>query len=114
MNNEILKGRGKLTDTPTGKGLGDFTPMKMLHSGGHANYRAMQQVVAFEIAKVVPNIDPYLAHVKTYIDRIDYMRKMFEAGRDKATVRQAIINMHTPFEELQRQAKEAAQGSSKL
>lgn len=104
VNAEILKGRGKLTENQTGKGLGDFTPMGMLHSGGHANYKAMQHVAAFELAKVIPNIDPYLAHVKTYIDRIDYMRKLFEAGRDKQTLQQAIINMHTPFEEFQKQA----------
>jgi hypothetical protein len=39
----------------------------------------MQHVVAFELAQVDPNIEPYLTHVKTYIDRIDYMKRLFEA-----------------------------------
>ena len=43
------------------------------------NYKAMQHVVAFELAQVDPNIEPYLTHVKTYIDRIDYMKRLFEA-----------------------------------
>lgn len=95
VNAKILKGRGKLTEAQTGKGLGDFTPMAMLHSGGHANYKIMHHVVAFELAGVAPKIEPYLAHVKIYIDRIDHMRKLLEAGRDKQTVQQLITNMHT-------------------
>jgi len=111
VNKEILKGRGMLLDPQAGKRAGQFTPMNLLHSGGHANYKAMQHVVAFELAQEVPNIEPYLFHVKTYIDRIDHMRKLFEAGRDKHTVQQCIINMHTPFEEWQKRAQQAASGS---
>jgi hypothetical protein len=74
--------------------------------------RIVQHVAAFELAKLAPDIDPYLKHVRTYIDRIDHMRKLFEAGRDKHTVRQCIINMHTPFEEWQKRAQQPASGSS--
>jgi hypothetical protein len=112
VNQKILMSRGKLIAPQTGRGVGQFTPMSLLHSGGHANYKAMQHVVAFELAQVVPNIEPYLAHVKTYIDRIDHMRKLFEAGRDKHTVQQCIINMHTPIEEWQKRAQQAASSSS--
>jgi hypothetical protein len=106
VNEKILKGKGKLTDVQTGTGLGQFTPMNFLHSGGHANYKAMQHVAAFELAKIVPSIEPFLKHVQTYIDRIDHMRKMFEAGRDKKTVQRAIVNMHRPLEYWQQKAKE--------
>jgi hypothetical protein len=82
--------------------------MGMLHSGGHANYRAMQQIVAFELAQVTPNIEPFLTHVKTYIDRVGYMREMFEAGRDKLIVQQAVMNMHTPLEELRKESRQDA------
>src|ERR1039458_311583 len=70
------------------------------------NYKAMQHVVAFELAQVVPNIEPYLTHVKTYIDRIDYMKKLFEAGRDKQTVKDAITNLHRPEEYWEQKAKD--------
>ena len=107
VNEKILKGRGKLTDVQTDTALGQFTPMNFLHSGGHANYKAMQHAATFELAKVVPDIEPYLKHVGTYIDRIDHMRKLFEAGRDKTTVQKAIINMHRPLEYWQLKAKAA-------
>ena len=112
VNEKLLKGRGKLSDVQNGAGLGQFTPMSLLHNGGHANYKAMQHVAAFELAKLVPDIDPYLKHVRTYIDRIDHMRKLFEAGRDKHTVRECIINMHTPIEEWQQRVLQEASGSS--
>ena len=112
VNQKILMGRGKLIDRQTGKGLGQFTPMSLLHSGGHANYKAMQHVVAFELAQVVPNIEPYLTHVKTYIDRIDYMKKLFEAGRDKQTVKEAITNLHRPKEYWEQKVKDEQANAS--
>ena len=44
VNEQILKGRGRLTDVQTDTGLYLFTPMNWLHSGGHANYTAMKHV----------------------------------------------------------------------
>ena len=40
----------------------------------------------------------YLAHVNNYCARINYMRQMFEGGKDKSTVLEAFKNLHRPKE----------------
>ena len=98
VNKAIMHGQGKLTEPQTEKGLGDFTPMKLLHSGGHAGYMAMHHVAVFEASGQVPDINPYLKHIEMYIARVDHMRGLFVAGRDKQVVKDCITNMHRPAE----------------
>ncbi|MDE3187730.1 MAG: hypothetical protein KGM96_09435, partial [Acidobacteriota bacterium] len=108
VNEEILFGRGELTNPKAGLSLGEFKPMDILNAGAHVGFRAMQMVVLIsQHSSRPPNIGGYLKHVGVYIDRIDHMRKLFEAGRDKETVRGAITNLHRPKEYWDEKQKEA-------
>jgi hypothetical protein len=50
----------------------------------------------------------YLAHVNNYCARINYMRLMFEGGKDKSIVLEAFKNLHRPKEYWDQKAKEAS------
>ncbi|MGB0073275.1 MAG: hypothetical protein WBP71_10045 [Terracidiphilus sp.] len=105
VNEEIFDGRGELTTEKSGLSFGQFKPMDILHSGAHAGFRAMQMVVLITQFSEKPiSADGYLQHVGRYIERVNHMRKLFEAGRDLQVVKQCIKNMHTPIEEFQRRA----------
>jgi hypothetical protein len=96
VNATILHGRGILTDLQNPNTLGHDTGMEFLHSGGHVDYKAMRTVAVFRQANHTPQIDRYMAHLRLYIERVDYMRKMSLAGRDKKTVQQLITTLHQP------------------
>lgn len=71
------------------------------------NFRAMQMILLIHEHAAEPfKIDSYLNHVRTYIQRIDHLRGLFEAGRDKQTVRDCITNLHRPKEYWEQKAKE--------
>ena len=48
----------------------------------------------------------YLKHIGIYCVRINYMRQMFEGGKTKDVVREAVTNLHRPKEYWEQKAKE--------
>jgi hypothetical protein len=75
----------------------------------------MQMVVNLnespESLSFLPN---YMKHVENYIIRINYMRQMFEGGREKKAVMGGMINIHRTkeyWEEKARESREAAEKS---
>ena len=92
VNDEILFGDGKLKDGSYTLAFGQFSPMELIHSGAHVDFRTM--LLKSHNSLEFVNIESYLHHVRVYINRIEQMWKLFEAGSDKQTVRECIAKLH--------------------
>jgi len=107
VNEAILEGRGEMTEVKPGLVSGGFRMIDSLNDGAHVGFGAMQMIA--NIAQNLerrPDLAAYLKHIETYCARINYMRQMFEAGRPKDVVRDAVTNLHRPKEYWEQKAKE--------
>jgi hypothetical protein len=113
----ILEGRGEMTEVKPGLVSGEFRMIDNLNDGAHVGFGAMQMIVNIaQNPEYTPNMEAYLKHVDDYCVRINYMCKMFEGGRDKKTVLEAVMNLHRPKEYWEQKAKDtvaAAQDAPK-
>jgi hypothetical protein len=110
VNKVILEGRGEMTEVKPGLVSGEFRMIDNLNDGAHVGFGAMQMIVNIaQNPEYTPNMAAYLKHIENYCARINYMymRQMFEAGRDKKTVFEAVKNLHRPKEYWEQKAKEA-------
>jgi hypothetical protein len=113
VNRIILEGRGELTEIKPGLVSGEFRMIDNLNDGAHVGFGAMQMIVNIaQNPEFIPNMAKYIKHVENYCVRIDYMRRMFEAGKDKDVVLGAIKNMHRSKEYWEQKAKEATESAS--
>lgn len=97
VNEVILEGRGDITEVKPGLVSGEFKMIDNLNDGAHVGFGALQMVVNLgQNPDYIPDLAAYLKHVDTYCVRLNYMRQMFEAGKDKQIVRDAVIRMHRP------------------
>lgn len=108
VNEVILEGRGEITEVKPGLVSGQFRMIDNLNDGAHVGFGAMQIIVNIaQNTEYTPNMAAYLKHVDDYCVRINYMRQMFEGGRDKKTVLEAVKNLHRPKQYWEQKAREA-------
>lgn len=116
VNEAILEGRGEMTEVKPGLVSGEFRMIDNLNDGAHVGFGAMQMIVNIaQNPEHRPDLAAYLSHIETYCARINYMRQMFEGGKSKETVRDAVINLHRPkeyWEQKTRDQQTAAQTAS--
>jgi hypothetical protein len=107
VNEAILEGRGEMTEVKPGLVSGEFRMIDNLNDGAHVGFGAMQMIVNIaQNPEHKPNLAAYLNHIETYCTRINYMRQMFEGGKPKDVVRDAVINLHRPKEYWEQKAKD--------
>jgi len=108
VNEVILEGRGEMTEVKPGLVSGEFRMIDNLNDGAHVGFGAMQMIVNIaQNPEYTPNMAKYLKHIEDYCARINYMRQMFEGGKDKKIVLEAVMNLHRPKEYWEQKAKEA-------
>lgn len=99
VNRAILEGRGELEKIQAGRSFGSFTAMETINNHAHVSYPALGETIGIvrnpEYLTGVP--EKLLKHHFTYVTYLDHARKLFEAGRDKKTVMEALIYMHRPM-----------------
>jgi hypothetical protein len=114
VNRVILEGRGELEKVQPGRSFGSFTAMETINNHAHVSYPALGETIGIvrnpEYLAGVP--DKLLKHHFTYVTYLDHARKLFEAGRDRKTVMQALVNMHRPMSYYVEKAKAATEQSS--
>jgi hypothetical protein len=99
VNEAILEGRGEMTEVKPGLLSGEFRMIDNLNDGAHVGFGAMQMIVNIaQNPEHMPDLAAYLSHIETYCARINYMCQMFEGGKSKEIVRDAVINLHRPKE----------------
>lgn len=107
VNKAILEGRGALEKIQPGRSFGSFTAMETINNHAHVSYPALGETIGLvrqpEYLTGVP--EKLLKHHFTYVIYLDHAQKLFEAGRDKKTVMQALINMHRPMSYYAEKAK---------
>jgi hypothetical protein len=107
VNGAILEGRGEMTEVKPGLVSGEFRMIDNLNDGAHVGFGAMQMIVNIaQNPERGPDLAAYLKHIETYCVRINYMRQMFEGGKPKDVVREAVTNLHRPKEYWEQKAKE--------
>lgn len=112
VNKVILEGRGEMTGTKPGLVSGEFRMIDNLNDGAHVGFGAMQMIVNIaQNPEYTPNMAAYLRHIDNYCVRINYMRQMFEGGKDKQIVLDAVMNLHRPKEYWEQKAKESVADS---
>ena len=106
VNEVMLEGRGEMTEAKPGLVSGEFRMIDALNDGAHAGFGAMQMIVMIaQNPEHTPDFAAYLKHLEIYCTRLEYMRRMFEGGKDKRTVMDALINLHMPKEYRDAKAK---------
>jgi len=114
VNDAIMGGRAGLKQIKPGLVEGEFCMFDIINDAAHVGFGAMQMVVNLndnsENLSFLPN---YMKHVENYIIRINYMRQMFEGGKDKKTVMEGMINIHRPKEYWEEKAKESKDAAEK-
>jgi len=112
VNASVFDGRGKLTDVISGRSYGSFTPMETINQGAHVSFASMLTAIGINsLPAEERNLDNYRKHLDTYLVRLNHMRKMFEQGRSREQVLEALRMMHKPdsyWIEQQRLAKDGA------
>lgn len=116
VNETILEGRGDIMEAKPGLISGEFRFVDNLNDGAHVGFLAMQTIVSIaQHPQYKPDPKKYLTHLETYCTRINYMCQMFEAGKSKEVVREALMNMHRPKEYWeQKAAAERAQHEDRV
>jgi hypothetical protein len=97
VNEVILEGRGQWEVSQSKQYSPQFTPLNILHSSAHASYSAIFTAISYARASEPPKFDRFIQHLDTYCDRLKYMHDMFNAGKDKQIVLDAMISMHRPL-----------------
>ncbi len=118
VNRLVFEGRGILEVSHPGLTHGSFTAMDTINRGAHASFSTMMMVIS--LAHYPEYLETYtsgryFSHISVYCSYLNHIQKLFEAGRDKATVLGALINMHRPktFWEAQAKAQALADASKK-
>jgi hypothetical protein len=111
VNHLVFEGRGLLEVSQPGLKHGAFTPMDTINRGAHASFSTMMMVIG--LAHNPEYLEPYTSgryfgHISVYCSYLNHLQKLFEAGRDKATCLEALINMHRPKTFWEAQAKAQA------
>jgi hypothetical protein len=108
VNPLVFEGRGEWETKKPGESFGEFTPLEMLHSSGHASFGAILTTISFiRNPEIAPSTEGYVKHLTTYCGRLEYMHNMFKAGKSKDDVLSGMIAMHKPASYWQEQAEQA-------
>lgn len=113
VNKVILEGRGEMTEVKPGLVSGKFRMIDNLNDGAHVGFGAMQMIVNIaQNPEYTPNMEKYLEHINNHWAKINYMRQMFECGKDKKTVLEGVMNLHRPKEYWEKKSKEAVDAAT--
>ncbi len=110
VNELVFEGRGLLEGSQPGLNHGAFTPMDTINRGAHASFSTMMMVIG--LAQHPEYLEPYTSgryfnHISVYLSYLNYLKQMFEGGKDKAAALSGLINMHRPKSFWEAQAKAA-------
>jgi hypothetical protein len=110
INDLVFEGRGLLEASQLGLKHGAFTPMDTINRGAHASFSTMMMVIG--LAQHPEYLEPYTSgryfnHISVYLSYLNYLKQMFEGGKDKAAALSGLINMHRPKSFWEAQAKAA-------
>jgi hypothetical protein len=96
VNEHVFRGKGALLTVQPGLQFGEFKPIDMLHAGAHVSFATFLTCIGLVHNPEVwqEKAEKHLQHLSIYCDRLNYMRQMFEAGRDRAVILEALRNMH--------------------
>jgi len=114
VNKLVFEGRGLLEVSEPGLKHGSFTPMDTINRGAHVSFSTMMMVIGF--AQYPEYIEPYtsgryFSHISVYCCYLNYLKEMFEGGKDKAAALSGLINMHRPKSFWEARAKAANENS---
>jgi hypothetical protein len=108
VNPLVFEGRGEWEVKKPGQSIGEFTPLEMLHSSGHASFGAILTAIGFiRNPEIASNTEGYIKHLDAYCTRLDYMHNMFKAGKSKDDVLGGVMALHKPASHWQAQAEQA-------
>jgi hypothetical protein len=114
VNNAIMGGRAGLKQINPGFVEGEFCMFDIINDAAHVGFGAMQMVANLNVnSENLSYLPSYMKHVENYFNRINYMRQMFEGGKDKKTVMEAMINIHRPKEYWEEKAKASKDAAEK-
>jgi hypothetical protein len=98
VNDLVFENRGAWETSQQGQACGQFRPIDLLHNSAHASFMAISTAIAFaQTPNHTYNYEGFLKYLTTYCDRLEYMNRMFKAGRTKEIVLGAMQSMHRPF-----------------
>lgn len=110
VNDLVFEGRGLLAASQPGLKHGEFTPMDTINRGAHVSFSTMMMVIG--LAQHPEYLEAYTSgryfnHISVYLSYLNYLKQMFEGGKDKAAALSGLINMHRPKSFWEAQAKAA-------
>lgn len=109
VNEVVFEGNGTLFKEQVGLNGEVFTTMGTLNQNAHNSFSTMLTTLGIVKSKPEdwkPRIKKHVEHWQKYVEYLNHIELLFRAGRDKADVLQAIINMHRSIKRWEEIARE--------
>jgi hypothetical protein len=95
VNRLVFEGRGEWEVKKPGGLFGEFTPLQMLHSSGHASFAAILTAISFRgNPETHIYTERYIKHLGDHCRDLRYMHGMFKAGKSKEDVLNGVKSMN--------------------
>lgn len=108
VNEVVFEGNGTLLEEKVGLKGEIFTTMDALNQGAHNSFSTMLTTIGIVRGKPEewhPQIKKHIEHWQKQVEYLNHIEGLFRAGREKADVLQAIINMHRSIKRWQEVAQ---------
>jgi hypothetical protein len=111
VNEIVFEGNGTLFNEQVGLDGNVFTPMDTLNQGAHNSFSTMLTTIGLVRSNAQewqPRIKKHLEHWQKQVEYLNHIEQLFQAGRKKEVILQAIINMHRSIKRWEEVAHDQA------
>jgi hypothetical protein len=112
VNQTIFEGRGEILGKTQGLDMAPTSLLDHFNHGAHGAFPALQMcVILAQKPEHVMDIGKYYEHLDSICMKLNYIREMFEGGKEKEHVRGVLMNLHRPKSYWDEKSKEAREGA---
>ncbi len=114
VNKIIFEGRGEVLDKKRGLNMVPTSLIDHLNDGAHVAFPALQMCATLaQKPEHIMDVGKYYKHLNSVCTKLNYIREMFEGGKEKKHVLGGVMNLHRPASYWDQKSKEAREGAGK-
>jgi hypothetical protein len=113
VNKIIFEGRGEVLDKKQSLNMDPTSLIDHLNDGAHVAFPALQICVTLaQKPEDMKDVGKYYKHLDSICTKLNYMRGMFEGGKEKKHILAGVMNLHRPASYWNQKSKEAREGAA--
>jgi len=113
VNKTIFEGRGEVVNKKHGLNVIPTSLIDHLNDGAHVAFPALQMCVTLaRMPEHVMDVGKYYKHLDDFCTKLNYIRQIFEGGKEKRHVLGGVINLHRPASYWDQKGKEAREAAT--